>query len=354
MTPRENVLSIFRRTGYRHAAWNLNLCDFQIAQYKEKTGSLLHYEDYFQLPLRQALDLAHVAPEPEQYMQYYKEPFAPGTVINSWGVAQEPAKNSQYHFFKVLHPMQSFDSAEQVEHYPLPRLPENIVEILRKSADDIHAAGNASAGRMSVTIWETAWFMRGMETLLMDMLTESPIAVALLDRLTELSCQRAENYARAGFDVLHIGDDVSTQKSLFMSEAMYCEWLKPRIAKVIAAAKAVNPDILIFYHCCGFAKPFIKHFIDVGVEILDPVQPESMDFAEIYAEYGSVLSFHGTLGTQTTLPFGTPKDVKDTVWRNLDIAGEKGGLVVCPTHTVEPEVPWENIVAYIEACKTYR
>ena len=79
-----------------------------------------------------------------------------------------------------------------------------------------------------------------------------------------------------------------------------------------------------------------------------------MDFARLHARFGKRLSFNGTLGTQTTMPFGTPEDVRATVRRHLDIAGPRGGLLVCPTHLLEPEVPWENVAAYVCACKEYR
>ena len=80
----------------------------------------------------------------------------------------------------------------------------------------------------------------------------------------------------------------------------------------------------MLYHSCGYVEPFIPHLMEAGVDVLDPVQPECMDFAKIHAEYGDVLSFHGTLGTQSTMPFGSPQDVRDVVFRNLDIAGAKG------------------------------
>jgi uroporphyrinogen decarboxylase len=353
MTQKENLISLFRRTGYETAPHDINFCDYQVEQYKKHTGALVSYEDFFNLPLRRIMDFSYVKTDPEQFRKFYNEPLAEGTVFSPWGVAQEPAKDARYHFVRMRHPMANFDSLEQVQSYPFPVLPDNIIDLLRGDVEAIHAAGNACAGRMSVTIWETAWLLRGMETLLMEMMEEEPIAEALLDRLTEMSCRRARNYALAGVDILHIGDDVGIQRALLMSEGMYVTWLKPRIAKVIAAAKAVKPDILIFYHSCGYVLPLIPHFIDVGVEILDPVQPESMDFAEVYSKFGGALSFNGTLGIQHVLPFGSPQDVKDVVKKNLDIAGPKGGLLVCPTHTVEPEIPWENIEAYFEACREY-
>ena len=126
------------------------------------------------------------------------------------------------------------------------------------------------------------------------------------------------------------------------------------IRRIIDEVKKVNPDILIFYHSCGLIEPLIPQLIEAGIDVLNPIQCECMDFEEIHKEYGSQVSFHGTIGTQTVMPHGTPEEVKQAVWENLDTAGEKGGLFVAPTHMVEPEVPLENILAYVEACRTYR
>ena len=100
-------------------------------------------------------------------------------------------------------------------------------------------------------------------------------------------------------------------------------------------------------------KPFIEDLIDIGVDILNPIQPECMDFSEIYTEYAGRISFNGTLGTQTLFPHGTPAAVRKEVFQNLEIAGEKGGLFCCPTHMLEPEVPWENIEAYAAAINEF-
>ena len=98
----------------------------------------------------------------------------------------------------------------------------------------------------------------------------------------------------------------------------------------------------------------IPHLIDAGIDVLDPVQPECMSFEDIYKEFGDRISFHGTIGTQTTMPFGTPDEVRREVFKNLEIAGDKGGLLVSPTHMLEPEVPVENLVAYINACRDFK
>lgn len=97
--------------------------------------------------------------------------------------------------------------------------------------------------------------------------------------------------------------------------------------KIIDEVKRINPEIIIFYHSCGFIEPMIPHLIEAGIDVLNPIQSECMDFGEIYQKYGDKISFHGTIGTQTVMPKGTPEEVKEAVWKNLDIAGEKGGLL---------------------------
>ena len=101
---------------------------------------------------------------------------------------------------------------------------------------------------------------------------------------------------------------------------MYKQWLKPRLKKVIQTVKDVNPDILISYHSDGYIEPFIPELIEIGVNVLNPIQPECMDFKQIYDKYGNQISFNGTVGTQKTMPFGTPENVKAEVKKHLDIA----------------------------------
>lgn len=93
------------------------------------------------------------------------------------------------------------------------------------------------------------------------------------------------------------------QHSIMMSVPLYCTWLKPRLKRAIDAARAVKPGILVFYHSCSYVEPFIPLLIDAGVDVLNPIQLECMNFARIHAEYGDALFFHGTLGTQSTMPF---------------------------------------------------
>jgi uroporphyrinogen decarboxylase len=227
---------------------------------------------------------------------------------------------------------------------------------LRPAVEALQSRGLAAFVWAECTIWETAWYLRGMDKLLIDMSLGDEKAIWLLDHLTDLACLRARRFAEAGTDILGLGDDIGMQSTTFMSLEMYRKWLKPRLARVIAAAREVKPDILISYHSCGYIRPLIGDFLEAGIDILNPLQPEcpGMDFAGIHAEFGQRISFNGTIGTQRMIPFGTPEEIRAEVRRNLGIAGSKGGLFCCPTHMLEPEVPWENILAYVEAVRSFR
>ncbi len=184
-------------------------------------------------------------------------------------------------------------------------------------------------------------------------MTESETATILLDKITDFACEKARAYASAGIDILSLGDDIGTQNSIMLDVGLWEQWLRPRLKKVITAAKEINPDILIFYHSCGYILPFIDKLIETGVEILNPIQPECMDFNEVYDRYHDRISFWGTLGTQQLLPYDTKEEVKKVTLERLEKCGANGGIVLGPTHMVEPEVPWENLMAITEAVNDF-
>lgn len=353
MTNRENFFSLVRRQGYERVPYAYNMCpDLQARfdAYCQQSG----FEPDFVM-----VNVPGVPEKPRDMQLYYDRyysgiKFKEGTYLDMFGVAREPGSEAAYHMTKIYHPMQNFMDVEEVEDYPLPDFTDADITELTKAVEEIRAQDKIAVGNMQTTIWETAWKLRGMFELMADMMEDEEIAQVLYDRVTACAVARAQAYVRAGVDVLYLGDDVGMQSTIMMSEELYCKWLKPRLKQVIDAARAINPDVIVFYHSCGYVLPLIGHLIEAGIDVLNPVQPECMDFKEVYEQYGDRLSFHGTIGTQTTMPFGTPEEVRAMVKRNLDIAGEKGGLLVEPTHMLEPEVSVENVIAYIEACKTYK
>jgi uroporphyrinogen decarboxylase len=143
------------------------------------------------------------------------------------------------------------------------------------------------------------------------------------------------------------------QTGMMMSLEFWRHHFKPRLAAIISAAKAVKPDILVFYHSDGNVWDAVPDLIDAGVEVLNPVQPECMDPAKVNEAFGSSLSFFGTVSVQETMPKGTPEEVKAEVRLRMETIGEEGGLLLAPSHVLQPDTPWDNIVAFFEAVEEY-
>jgi len=129
--------------------------------------------------------------------------------------------------------------------------------------------------------------------------------------------------------------------------------MRSRWERVWREVKEVNPDCRIWYHSDGNITSIVGDLIEAGVDILNPLQPEALDIDAIYRRYGDRLTFDGTIGTQSTMPFGTADDVRTRVKEVIEKYGQSGGLIISPTHVLEPEVPLENIDALFDACREF-
>lgn len=352
MTNRENFFSIIRRQGYEWMPPEFELCPSLQEKVEQQYGAG-DYLELFNFPWRYVDDIRLVNQDVEQYRRFYKKPLAEDAEIDVWGVGHEKSPNSM-HMTYMRHPMEMMETIEEMREYPFPDFEGGDKSHQKPQVDAIKSRDLIALGCMQMTLWEISWYLRSMEELFCDMMSGDEKADFIFDKALEIAKVRAKAFIDAGVDVLFFGDDIGMQNTIMMSEALYCEWIKPRLKELIRFAKELNPNIIIFYHSCGFIEPLIPHLIDAGIDVLNPIQSECMDFQEIYQKYGDKISFHGTVGTQTVMPHGTPEEVRETVRRNLQVAGSRGGLLVAPTHMLEPEVPLENILAYLEACREYK
>ena len=207
-------------------------------------------------------------------------------------------------------------------------------------------------GGCACTLFELAWYLRGMEQVMADMISNKDFMHAYLDRLMKWIDDAGTRLVGLGVDVIWIGDDFGMQDRMLISPKLFREFFKPRYAHLFAKWKAINPNVKIAFHSDGEIYAIIPDLIEVGLDILNPVQPKSMDPARLKKEYGKHLTFWGTVDIQEVLPFGTPQQVADEVRLRLDTAGRGGGLIISPAHNIQPEVPIENILAFYETAKT--
>lgn len=349
-TPREDLLRCLRRQGFDKVHPDFVFCESQIEAFRKRFGHT-DYETHFGLTHKK-LEL----PVKRNYVDgkrlFPRETLPDSTVFDEYGIGHSKGSEAAFHMTRMHHPLHGADLLE-IMGYPYPTVDESQLEDFENKVTSLREKGLASFGFMQMTVWEASWYLRSMEELIMDMMLESESATILLDKITGFACAKARAYAAAGTDILSLGDDIGTQTSLMLDVELWEKWLQPRLIKVIRAAKEIKPDILIFYHSCGYIIPFINKLIESGVEILNPIQPECMSFDEVYESFGDRLSFWGTLGTQQLLPYGTTDEVYNQTIKNLTRCGSKGGLVIGPTHMVEPEVPWENLEAITRAIKEF-
>jgi len=254
---------------------------------------------------------------------------------------------SSFHFTRYVSPLREAETLEEILDFPYPNVDGWIEDHMADQVAQAHAAGRVAVCSIC-HMYEDAWQIRGYEEFLMDMIAVPEIPHHILEVLCQKNIRIAEAGARAGVDMLHCGDDVASQRAMMFDLDTWRKFIKDRWARVYAAARAIKPDIQIWYHSDGNIEDIIPELIDIGVTILNPVQPECMDLVKLKREYGRCLVFDGTIGTQTTMPWGTPEEVRKVVAERKATLGQDGALILSPTHVLEPEVPIENIVAFFE------
>jgi uroporphyrinogen decarboxylase len=282
------------------------------------------------------------------FSKYYLEEKKPeGSYINFLGVLNIPG--SQYHFTRYVSPLRNATTIEEIKDFPYPNIDGYTEEHMKDHVEKIHKNGKVACCWIT-HMYEEAWQIRGYAEFLMDMIESPENCEYILDKICDRNMKKAVAAAKAGVDVLMTGDDVANQKSLMFSIETWRRFMKVRWKAVYDAAKKIKTDIQIWYHSDGNITDLLPDLIEMGVTILNPVQPECIDPAKMRKKYETQLVFDGTIGTQTIMPFGTPEDVRRTVQEMKEKVGYDGGLILSPTHVLEPEVPIKNVIAFIEAC----
>ncbi len=307
-----------------------------------------HYEMFDPVPVDPEPPAGHT---PADVSAYYEDAnLPPGTTFDPDGVAMVPS--GFYHFWGYVSPLRNAQRLDDIESYPFDDHTSYATLHMTGAAAAAHAAGRVAVGHV-VHMYETSWQIRGYEQFLTDLIVQPDWAECLLDRVARRCLFRATAAARAGADYLLCGDDVANQTSMMFSVEMWRRFMKPRWAKIWDAARQIRPDIEIFYHSDGDITPIVPELIEIGVTILNPIQPECLDPAKVKKHFGDKVVLYGTIGTQSTMPFGTPQQVRQVVKERVQTLSADGALILAPTHVLEPDVPIANVEAFFEACRQY-
>jgi len=282
-----------------------------------------------------------------------REPGSP--YFNSWGVGSVEGDPGMW--FPAIHPLAETHSIADIETYPWPdmndpsRFAHVRAEVQRLAAENKYA--------ILATPWlafplERAFAMQRMDRFMANLGWHPDFAQALLAKITDLCKTLMGNFLREcgdDIDMIKIGDDLGMQNSLLMSPKMYRSIVKPFHADYISFIKS-RTKAKVFFHTDGDVFPLIPDFIEMGVDVLNPIQTSAgkmSDLHELKKQFGKDIIFCGAIDTHRILPFGTPQEVRAEVKRVIEALGEGGGYMLAPVHIVMPDVPPENILAMVDA-----
>ena len=273
---------------------------------------------------------------------------ADGTYEDAWGIVHRQGSNGLYDQW-ISGP---FAKNQDLDSFDWPSM--DIYEPVEDIRKRVLAYDNQYAllGRLNLP-FKVAWFMRGFENYLCDMLIDPEYASELTRRIAEYEIEKGAHLVKAGVDIIGIYGDISMQDRMLVNPDAWRTIEKPVMADMITRLKAINPELIIFYHSDGDVSEVMPDLIEIGVDIFNPVQPECMDVAKVKRDYGDKITLHGTVSIQKTLPNGTVEDVRNEIKDRIRYCGDNGGLIICPANHVQNDTPLENLLEVYRAAGSY-
>ncbi|MGA2478555.1 MAG: uroporphyrinogen decarboxylase family protein [Spirochaetia bacterium] len=270
-----------------------------------------------------------------------------GEMTDRWGIVYDINADG---FCIARHPLRGA-SEEDIIRYtaPDPNVPGNYEDAkaeLAKYGNEYFVFLSGYAG-----LFEKAWQLMGYEEVLTGMAAGDRSIDILLDKILEYKIEVAKKTIEMGFIVGHTSDDFGGQYATMISKDLWRKYYMPRYAKLWRVFK--DAGLIVMHHSCGHITDFLGDFIDIGLDVIEPVQ-HVMDLKQLKREFGKHLTFWGGIGTQTVLPFGTPDDVRKETLSVMRTLGKNGGYIISPDQEVMADVPPANVVAYVETVREYR
>ena len=320
--------------------------------------------DHLQLETREELlrhlgaDMRYVGPEyvgPDTFSGAHG--YNSGST-DMWGMKWKAVGNEFTTYNELVdHPLAEAQTIQDVEEYPWPSADwlsvSHIKDSVRQANDDEQRAIVIATG----DFLEIACGMRGIEQFLIDMVMQPELAQAILSRVVEL-CRtvalRAVEKADGGIDIVWSSSDVGMQTGMLFSPALWREHVMPLHNTLIEPFKKMG--LKTRYHSDGGIAPIIPDLIEMGLDLLDPIQPNTpgMDPENLKALSGGRLAYYGGVDTQQLLPYGMPREVEQTVLHLIQVLGEQGGYIAAASNAVQADVPVENILTLYRTAREYR
>jgi uroporphyrinogen decarboxylase len=275
-----------------------------------------------------------------------------GILTDIWGRKFKTVATPTGHFEELADfPLSKAQTISDLRSHPWPE-PDwfdfsSIQDVLKKLDTETERHIRFRIG----SVFEIAWQLRGMEQFMIDLATQPEIPMYIMDRLSDIYIENTKRVLESGnkrIDMVYLYDDLASQNNLLLSVNMWRTTIRPRQARIIEAARQWN--IPVMYHTDGAAYKIIPELIDMGVEVLNPLQPgvKGMEFERLKSEFGDKLSFHGGIDIVKTLPSGSEEDVRNEIRENICTLGKDGGYIMASSHHIQAGTPLENILAMYE------
>lgn len=307
------------------------------------------------------IDIRFVDFTPSPAEQRLRELALPHSGDTRLGTRSQVATYEQWSYqpgdANARNPLARARSIQDLEAFPFPRAPAGRPDpALKREVGEIHSRGWAAGGNLphlGGELFEAAWRLRGLKNFLLDLVERPDWAHFILDRLEELARANAVALAEAGVDVLALDDDIGMPGGMMISPATWGQFFKHRMAGIIRAARGVNPDLKILFHSDGYFEPIIPDLTEIGVDAINPLQPDHMDPARVRQAYGRQVALWGTVGSHTTFSFASPDQIREEVRIRIAELG-RYGLILSPAYDIdEPDIPWENVAAFLRAVQEF-
>ncbi|MBW1637371.1 MAG: hypothetical protein JRC87_09875 [Deltaproteobacteria bacterium] len=277
------------------------------------------------------------------------------TFKDCWGVTWQRPPGG-YYYDMVSQPLKDARTPDDIDRYswPNPEMMLNVSGVAERARslrqESSHAIVGIHEGLSSV--FEAAWYLRGLPKFMMDLAGDPEMAHAILRHMTDVAKGSTALFLKeAGqyIDIIRVGDDLGIQSGTIISPAMFREMIKPYLAEYYDMIHNMT-DAKLMLHSCGSVSPIIEDLIEIGVDILNPVQvsAKNMEPADLKARFGDRLCFCGGIDTQQVLPFGTQEEVQEEVQRLIQELAPGGGYLLAAVHSIQPDVPPENVCTMFE------
>ena len=362
MTSRERVLKAFGRMPGEpdRVPLQFDLCRSLLEFFGNQLGikpkySISYYEDLtYRISandLRTAMGSDAVVVGGTVKDGFVPQPVKDDITLNEFGMCMKP---TSLYVEVVECPLADADSTMAIEAYDFPD--PNAPGRFKDAGHDIRKYGETHfiIGGCELSLFELAWHLTGLEKYMMSLAMEDDWIEALNDRVEEWTTGIAVQLTKLGVDALWFGEDLGTQTSVLISPEMWRERFKKRHERVFNKVREINPDIFIIMHSDGAVAPLLEDFIEMGVDIYNPVQPNlpGSDPEELKRKYGNSMFFFGGIDQQELLPNGDVDAIRKEVEYRAAVLGRNGGYLMAPAHIIQADTSPETVDVFLGAVKS--